>query len=200
MPNTEVRFVGKEIGPVLTEGDALLMGVTHTLAETLSPDIVLVPGGSTTPGQMVDDVLNWLPKGARNHNLDRVGLFGGINFRRCRNSEGSAGNDTLSKMGVLKIIGAKPQPHERIVQSGKVVTCAGVSAGIDLGLWLAGKIVGREQLRTKCWTSACRAPSVVSSPRLPGGDSSIGISHDILTIHVPKERATIRKADLCPGE
>ena len=48
-------------------------------------------------------------------------------------------------MGVLRIMGAKPQPHERIVQSGKVVTCAGVSAGIDLGLWLAGKIAGREQ-------------------------------------------------------
>jgi putative intracellular protease/amidase len=68
MPNTEVRFVGKEVrfvgkeeGPVITEGGALLLGVTHTIAETPSPDLALVPGGTTTPGQMVDDeVLNWL--------------------------------------------------------------------------------------------------------------------------------------------
>jgi transcriptional regulator GlxA family with amidase domain len=41
-------------------------------------------------------------------------------------------------------MGAKPKPEERIVQCGKIVTAAGVSAGIDLALWLAGKIVGRE--------------------------------------------------------
>jgi hypothetical protein len=48
-------------------------------------------------------------------------------------------------MSVLKIMGATAQPDERIVHSGKVVTAAGVSAGIDLALWLAGEIAGREQ-------------------------------------------------------
>ena len=39
-------------------------------------------------------------------------------------------------------MGAEPKPDERIVRSGKTVTAAGVSAGIDLALWLAGEIVG----------------------------------------------------------
>jgi transcriptional regulator GlxA family with amidase domain len=43
-------------------------------------------------------------------------------------------------MGVLKTMGSSPQPNERIVQSGKVLTAAGVSAGIDLGLWLVGTL------------------------------------------------------------
>jgi putative intracellular protease/amidase len=51
MPDTEVRFVGKEVGPVITEGGVLLLGVTHTVAETPSPDLVLAPGGATTPSQ-----------------------------------------------------------------------------------------------------------------------------------------------------
>jgi putative intracellular protease/amidase len=47
----------------MTEGGALLLGVSHTVAETPSPDLVLVPGGTTTPSQMVDDeVLDWLRK------------------------------------------------------------------------------------------------------------------------------------------
>jgi len=46
---------------------------------------------------------------------------------------------------MLKIMGADPKPQERIVRSGKVVTAAGVSAGIDLGLWLAVEIAGRER-------------------------------------------------------
>src|SRR4029077_20595334 len=34
-----------------------------TVGETMSPDLVLVPSGTTTPGQMVDDeVLDWLRK------------------------------------------------------------------------------------------------------------------------------------------
>jgi hypothetical protein len=48
-------------------------------------------------------------------------------------------------MGVLKIMGAQPKPDERMVHSGKIVTAAGVSAGIDLALWLAGEIVGHER-------------------------------------------------------
>ncbi len=42
----------------------------------------------------------------------------------------------------LKAFGVKPVGDERIVHEGDIVTCAGVSAGIDLGLWLAGQIAG----------------------------------------------------------
>lgn len=34
----------------MTEGRALLLGVMHTVAETLSPNLVLVPGGTTSAG------------------------------------------------------------------------------------------------------------------------------------------------------
>lgn len=40
-------------------------------------------------------------------------------------------------------MGAKPEPDQRIVRSGKVITAAGVSAGIDLAFWLASEIAGR---------------------------------------------------------
>ena len=58
VPGAEVRFVGKEVGPVDTEGGGLLLGITHAIDETPSPDLVLVPGGSSTHDQM----LSWLRK------------------------------------------------------------------------------------------------------------------------------------------
>jgi putative intracellular protease/amidase len=61
IPDTEVRLVWKETGPLVTDGEVLLIGATHTLDEILSPDVVLVPGGVTTPTEMLDrEVLEWL--------------------------------------------------------------------------------------------------------------------------------------------
>ena len=146
MPNTEIRFVGKEAGPVMTEGDALLLGVTHAVAETPSPDLVLVPGGTTTPGQMVDDeVLDWLREVHKTTTWTVSVCTGALILGAAGILKGSPATTHWYKIGVLRVMGAKPRPDERIVRSGKIVTAAGVSAGIDLALWLAGEIVGRER-------------------------------------------------------
>ena len=144
MPHADVRFVGKEVGPVVTEGGALFLGVSHTLAETPSPDLVLVPGGMTTPGQMVDDdVLEWLRNVHQTTTWTTSVCTGALILGAAGILKGLPATTHWYKMGVLKIMGAKPQPDQRIVTSGKVVTAAGVSAGIDLALWLAGEISGR---------------------------------------------------------
>jgi putative intracellular protease/amidase len=146
MPDTEVRFVAKEIGAVTTEGGALLLGATHSLDETPSPDLVLVPGGSTTPGQMVDDdVLAWLRKVHQTTKWTASVCTGSLILGAAGILKGLPATSHWYKMGVLKIMGAHPQPQERIVRSGKIVTAAGVSAGIDLALWLASEIAGRER-------------------------------------------------------
>lgn len=47
----------------------------------------------------------------------------------------------------LKAFGAVPVADERIVREGDIVTCAGVSAGLDLALWLAGQIGGESRAK-----------------------------------------------------
>lgn len=146
MANTEVRLVGKEVGPVMAEGGTILLGISHTVAETLSPDLVLVPGGTTTPSQMVDDeVLDWLREVHKTTTWTASVCTGALILGAAGILKGLPATTHWYKMGVLKIMGAKPQPDDRIVRSGKTVTAAGVSAGIDLAFWLAGEIAGREQ-------------------------------------------------------
>jgi hypothetical protein len=48
----------------------------------------------------------------------------------------------------LTALGAAAVNDERIVHDGDVVTSAGVSAGIDLALWLAGQIAGEGRAKT----------------------------------------------------
>lgn len=146
LPNTEIRFVGKEVGPVMVEGGALLLGVSHTVAETPSPDLVLVPGGTTTPGQMVDDeLLDWLRKVHEGTTWTVSVCTGALILGAAGILKGLPATTHWYKMGVLRIMGAHPEPDQRIVRSGKTVTAAGVSAGMDLALWLAGEIAGRER-------------------------------------------------------
>jgi transcriptional regulator GlxA family with amidase domain len=146
LPDGEVRFVGKQIGPLQTEGGALRLSVTHTFDETPSPDLVLVPGGVTTPGQMVDDeVLDWLRRVHETTVWTASVCTGALILGAAGILKGLPATSHWYRMGVLKIMGAKPQPDERMVISGKIVTAAGVSAGIDLALWLAAQIAGRER-------------------------------------------------------
>jgi transcriptional regulator GlxA family with amidase domain len=143
MLNTDVRFVGKEVGPVITEGGALLLGVSHTVAETPSPDLVLVPGGTTTPSQMVDDdALDWLRRVHEATTWTVSVCTGALILGAAGILKGLPATTHWYKMGALRIMGARPEPGERIVRSGKIITAAGVSAGIDLALWLAGEITG----------------------------------------------------------
>ncbi len=48
----------------------------------------------------------------------------------------------------LKALGATPVSDERIVHEGDIVTGAGVSAGIDVAMWLAGQIAGEGRAKT----------------------------------------------------
>ncbi len=48
---------------------------------------------------------------------------------------------------MLEMFGATPS-SERIVETGKIITAAGVSASIDMALYLAAKIAGEEVAKT----------------------------------------------------
>ena len=94
---------------------------------------------------MVDDeVLEWLRKAHQTTTWTVSVRTGALILGAAGILKGLPATTHWYKMSVLRIMSAKPQHGERIVQSGKIVTAAGVSAGIDLGLWLAGEIVGRE--------------------------------------------------------
>src|ERR1700692_4937116 len=66
LSGAEGRFVWDEAGPIHTDSGFLVIGATHSLAETPSPDVILVPGGPSTPVHARDDaLLDWLRRAHR---------------------------------------------------------------------------------------------------------------------------------------
>lgn len=148
LPGAEVRFVWHEPGPVTADSGVLVIGATHAFDETPSPDIVLVPGGMTTQEHARDvTVLDWVRTVHQTATWTTSVCSGSVILAAAGLLKGKRATSHWMALPVLKALGAQPVGDERVVHSGDIVTSAGVSAGIDLGFWLAGRIGGEERAK-----------------------------------------------------
>jgi transcriptional regulator GlxA family with amidase domain len=147
LPDAELRFVGAAPGPVVADSGVLFLGVTHSYAETPNPDVVLVPGsGPRTATMMADrELTGWLRRVHETTRWTTSVCTGAMILAAAGILDGLPATTHWMTQSGLAAMGAKARRGERVVHAGKVVTAAGVSSGIDLGLWLAGEIAGREQ-------------------------------------------------------
>jgi transcriptional regulator GlxA family with amidase domain len=111
---------------------------------------VLVPGsGPRTAKAMADtELLDWLRQVHQTTRWTTSVCTGAMILAAAGILDGLPATTHWMVQPGLAAMGAKAQRGQRIVPAGKVVTAAGVSAGLDLGLWLAGEIAGRERAET----------------------------------------------------
>ncbi len=146
LPGAELRFVAKEPGPIPTDRGILVVGATHSFDETLNPDLVLVPGSEAqTAVAAADGTLSaWLRNVHQRTQITASVCSGAVILGASGLLQNQPATTHWAAMDALKKLGAKPQPTERMVRSGKVWTAAGVSAGIDLAFALVEKLAGRD--------------------------------------------------------
>ncbi len=108
-----------------------------------SYDIVIVPGGFGSR-QLVDDAefIEWL-KSAKPCRLKAsvctgALLLGAAGFLKGKRA--TTHRNALEQLGEF----CAEVKHARIVDEGDVITAGGVTSGIDLGLYLCGKLAGQE--------------------------------------------------------
>lgn len=145
LPDAEFRFVWHEPGPIVTDSGVLAVGATHSFQETPAPDIVLIGGSipATMSTAADDGVLTWLRKVHLGTTWTASVCSGSLILGAAGILRGKDATCHWAGQRVLTTFGANPQRDKRIVRDGKVITAAGVSAGLDLGLWLVGEIAGR---------------------------------------------------------
>jgi transcriptional regulator GlxA family with amidase domain len=147
VPDCELRFVSHKPGPIVTDSGVLVLGATHSYEETPTPDIVLVPGSeaNTTTAMADGRLLQWLIKAHQTSRYTLSVCSGALILAAAGILKGLPATTHWIAQDVLSQFGAKPQREKRIVQSGKIVTAAGVSAGIDLALFVVGELCGRQR-------------------------------------------------------
>jgi len=148
LPDAQVRFVWHEPGPVTADSGVLVVGATHSFDETPSPDVIVVPGGMTSIEHARDErLVDWVRRAHSTATWTTSVCSGSIILAASGVLAGKRATSHWLALPALKTFGVTPVGDERIVHCGDVVTCAGVSAGIDLGLWLAGRIGGEDRAK-----------------------------------------------------
>jgi transcriptional regulator GlxA family with amidase domain len=147
LPGAKVTFVGIDRGPKRTETEMLALVADATLDELPEPDVLVFPGGHGNRPLMTDEHwLSWV-RHAHDHSEWTTSVCtGSLVLAAAGVLEGLEATTHWMMLDKLAEYGATPVSR-RVVEQGKVITAAGVSAGIDMALTLAGRIAGEEVAR-----------------------------------------------------
>jgi transcriptional regulator GlxA family with amidase domain len=144
LPGARVAFVATQPGPKRSENGGLALVADHALADVARPDVVIVPGG---PGELRardDNALRrWLLDAHETSTWTVSVCTGALVLGAAGLLQGKRATTHWTAMQELAKFGATPV-SERYVFDGKLVTSAGVSAGIDMALALAARIASPE--------------------------------------------------------
>ncbi|MDH6128119.1 DJ-1/PfpI family protein [Kitasatospora sp. GP82] len=143
-----VVLVAEALGPVrCNKGMRVLPD--HTLDRCPPLDVLLVPGGNGTRLQVSNSALiEWITKASAEATWVTSVCTGALLLHEAGPARGRrvathhAFEDTLQSRGDITVV-----RDARYVVDGNLITSQGVSAGIDMALWLIGRIHGREHAR-----------------------------------------------------
>jgi putative intracellular protease/amidase len=144
LPGARVTFVAAQPGPVRTETGMLTVLAEASLADLPTPEVIVVPGGLGTRALLADnELVRWIREAHATTQWTTSVCTGSLLLAAAGVLDGIDATTHWLVTDLLAELGARPVP-ERVVERGKVMTAAGVSAGIDMALLLAARIAGEE--------------------------------------------------------
>lgn len=144
LPGASVTFCAAAAGPVRNDSGSLALVADAAMAEVTAADILVVPGGPGTRETMHDpEVHEWVRAVDRTTRWTTSVCTGSLILGGAGLLKGVRATGHWMTLGDVAALGAQVV-EERVVRDGKIVTAAGVSAGIDMALQLAGWESGDE--------------------------------------------------------
>jgi transcriptional regulator GlxA family with amidase domain len=143
LPNAAVTTVAKRVGQVRTDTGALALVADRPLTEVRRADVVLVPGaGNRGVIAAMDDAetLDWLRQIHRHSMWTASVCTGALLLGAAGLLRGVPATTHWASRNYLESEFGAVHARGRFVESGKIITAAGVSAGIDMALHLAARL------------------------------------------------------------
>jgi putative intracellular protease/amidase len=142
LPGARVTFIAKEAGPVRGDNDMLALTADAALSDMPAPDIVVMPGGYGTRPLLADEqMLAWIRAAHETSQWTTSVCTGSLVLAAAGLLDGLEATTHWAARDELERLGAR-YVEQRVVQHGKIMMAAGVSAGIDMALTLAAQIAG----------------------------------------------------------
>jgi transcriptional regulator GlxA family with amidase domain len=148
VPDAEVVLCAAERGRVTDDNGLVHLDVEHTFADVPTPDVLLVGGGLGTR-RLLDPgtpIIEWI-RGAHGTTTWTTSVCtGSLLLGAAGVLEGRRATTHWNAARYLELFGST-YSTDRVVTDGKVITAAGVSAGIDMALALTARLRGDDVAR-----------------------------------------------------
>jgi len=149
LDHVNIKFVSKNKGEITADSNFIHLNSKYGIDEIHSADILLIPGSTISFIKEMKDqkVLNWIKKIDQTTQRTVSICTGSIILaatgllRSKKATSHWAAIDFLTQYDVIPT-------RERIVEQGKFITAAGVSAGIDMALYLIHNLQGPTSAKT----------------------------------------------------
>ena len=145
IPAFDITFVGHEKGEVRADNGMLGLVIDATFEDLPDPDVIVFPGGvGTRPLQSEERVLDWLRAAHATSTFTTSVCTGALVLGAAGLLDGLTATTHWAGYTELATWGATPTP-ERVVEhlDRRIITAAGVSAGIDMALRLTELLADR---------------------------------------------------------
>lgn len=129
-------------GDDITAVKGMRVGAHAAIADVGALDVLLVPGGQGTRTVIGDlGIMDWIARIAPGCDWVTSVCTGSFVLAKAGLLEGRRATTHWAAFKEFSQLELKAElvPHVRYVRDGNVVTAAGVSAGIDMALWLVGQ-------------------------------------------------------------
>jgi len=143
VPNSEIYFASLKPG-FYSDGKVLKIEAKYSLNDITNPEVIVIPGGFGIDSLLNNrEILTWI-QNAHKTSLWTTSVCSGALLlaaagllKNCKATTHWNRKEQLKEYGVNVV-------NERYVKDGKIITSAGVSAGIDMALYLVSLLVNEK--------------------------------------------------------
>jgi len=142
-PPFSVSLVSKSGGMVRAR-HGLDLAVNAALAAMPAPDVLIVPGGVVTKPLGDEATLDWIRQAYRTSTITASVCTGAFLLARAGLLDGLAATTHWEDIADLRAAAPNIDVRENVpfVEQGKVITSAGISAGIEMSLHIVARLAG----------------------------------------------------------